>query len=165
MEQSALAQVKLISTVKTCVSKSGVVMTCPLLGEQSPASPMPRGVLIPLCKRCGVSITAKDRRLKSGWAPLLDFFFLSFFIIFLASSLCLGCFSSTGWYWSAAVRQPLGESGIDRSGWSTKRSLRSSWVQASRIYWWRLTLSSKICSYWRWDKAAQDPQGLRGREA
>lgn len=35
-------------------------------------------VLMPLCKRCGVSITARDGRLKSGWALLLDFFFLSF---------------------------------------------------------------------------------------
>lgn len=50
--------------------------------------------------------------------------------LFLASSSCLGCFSSIGWYWSAAARQPLGESRIDRSGWSTKRSLRSSWAQA-----------------------------------
>lgn len=49
---------------------------------------MPRGVLMPLCKRCVVSIAAKDRRLKSVWALLLDFFFLSFFIIFLVSSLC-----------------------------------------------------------------------------
>lgn len=41
---------------------------------QPDASP----VLMPLCKRCGVSITARDGSLKSGWAPLLDFFFLSF---------------------------------------------------------------------------------------
>lgn len=61
-----------------------------------------------------------------GSAPGL---FLSFFL-FLASGLCLGCFSSVGWYWSAVARQPLGESGIDTSGWSTKRSLRSSWAQA-----------------------------------
>lgn len=88
---------------------------------QPDASP----VLVPLCERCGISTTATDGRLKSGWAPLLDFFFL-----FLASGLCLGCFSSVGWYWSAAAWQPLGESGIDRSGWFTKRSLRSSWAQA-----------------------------------
>lgn len=52
------------------------------------------------------------------------------FSLFLASSLCLGCFSSIGWYWSAAAQQPLGKSRIDRSGWSTKRSLRRSWAQA-----------------------------------
>lgn len=52
------------------------------------------------------------------------------FFLFLASSLCLGCLSSTGWYGSAAARQPLGESRIDRSGCSIKRSLRSSWAQA-----------------------------------
>lgn len=34
-EQLTLAQVKPISTVKTCVSKFGVVVTCLLLGEQS----------------------------------------------------------------------------------------------------------------------------------
>lgn len=52
------------------------------------------------------------------------------FFLFLASSLCVGCFSSIGWYWSAAAWQPLGKSRIDRSGWSTKRSLRSSWAEA-----------------------------------
>lgn len=82
MEQSALAQVKPISAVKTYVSKSGVAMTCPLLGERSPASQMPCGVLMPLCKRCDVCIAAKDRRLKSGWTLLLEFFFLSFSLFF-----------------------------------------------------------------------------------
>lgn len=46
MEQLALAHVKLVSTVKTCTSKSGVAMMCPLLGEWSPASLMPHGVLM-----------------------------------------------------------------------------------------------------------------------
>lgn len=78
-KQSVLAQVKPISAVNTCVSKSGVTMTCLLLREPSPASLMPHGVLMLLCKRCGVSVVAKDGRLKSGWAPLLDIFFLFFF--------------------------------------------------------------------------------------
>lgn len=35
-----------------------------------------------LCKRCDVCVAAKDRRLKSGWTLLLEFFFLSFSLLF-----------------------------------------------------------------------------------
>lgn len=84
------------------------------------------------------------------WAPLLDFFFL-YFSSFFWQIVCT---------WAVlAAEDGIGllqcDSGIDRSGWDTKRSLRSSWEQASRIYWWRFTPSSKVCSCWRWDKAAR----------
>lgn len=103
-----------------------------------------------------------EKRVGSASGLLLLFFF----IIFLASGSRWGCFSSTRWCWSAPVRQLLGESGIDSSGHRTKRSLRRSWARASRIYWGRLAPPSKICSYWRQDKATRRtyPQGLQGRE-
>ena len=84
-KQTARAQVKPISPVKTCASKAGVAVACPLLGEQSPASPTACGVLMPLCK---ITVVAKDRRLKSEGAPLLHFFFFLSFLLFFWQAVC-----------------------------------------------------------------------------